>query len=345
MARRSWGRSVLAALLSAAGLAAAQLGLGYGLGIISWPEAGADSASDTGAWSAALVWTVWIGATSVVVGAVIGDRLGGSAGGGWFGRAMWRLVVALAATLGALVTIPLVAVPAQGAVVVDNYAPHLLASVYAAIGAVLGLVVAVFALVARAIAANVIATAGWLWVLAVIAVTDGVTTGRGLGYAQLAVWKFTDEGPIWRQFYLPGVLVMLGSALLIGGLAAFPSAGRGASRIGVAVSGGFGPLLVAVAYLVAAPDKATVPFELASAEAASPYMVLAGLAGSVLVAAIGGPAKRKPAKKARGATSPANNTDSTNPPPATGFAAVAVPSSGNGIYHSRASAQYSSPNG
>jgi len=296
MARRGWVRSIVLAVLAAAGTAAAQLGLGYGLGIVAWvaPD-GTSAAVAAGAWSASLTWSTWVAATAVVVGAVVGDRAAGNVQSGRFVRIAWRVVMAMAATLGALVTVPLVAVPARAAQIVDNYAPHLLAGIYATAGVVLGLIVALFALTARAIAANVFASAGWLWTLALIAVVDSVAAGRGLGYAQLAVWRFTDGGPTWRTFYIPGALLMLGAALLIGGLSAFPAAGRGDGRVGIAISGAAGPLLVAIAYVLAAPSQGQAPFEQMSAFHTAPYMVLAGLAGSVLVAVVGGvPARPSP---------------------------------------------------
>jgi hypothetical protein len=197
-------------------------------------------------------------------------------------------MLALAATLGALVVLPLVGVSAGRAHIGANYAPHLLVSVYAAAGAVIGLVVALVALVARAVAANVFATAAWLWTLAIIAVADGAASGRGYGYAQLGVWKFTETGPIWRAYYIPGALLMLGGALLVGGLAALAATGRGDGRFGVAISGPAGPLLVTAAYLLARPAHGSAPAEQVSAYYTAPYMILAGLAGSVLVAAVGG---------------------------------------------------------
>ena len=94
---------------------------------------------------------------------------------------------------------------------------------------------------------------------------------------------------------MPGVLLMLGAALLIGGLAAFPAAGRGERRLGVAVSGAAGPLLVTVAYVLASPQAGRPPIEQVSASATAPFMVVAGLAGSLLVAAVGGPPRpRRP---------------------------------------------------
>ena len=284
-------------------------------------------------------WTTWVAATSVVVGAVTGDRLAGAPTGGWFVRISWRLVTALAATLGALVTIPLVAVPARGAQIVDNYAPHLLAGVYAAIGVVLGLVVALIALTARAVATNVLTTASWLWVLAMIAITDGAASVRGPGYAELGVWKFTSQGPTWHSFYIPGALLMLGSALLIGGLAAFPSAGRGASRLAVAISGAAGPAMVAAAYVLAGQSSGPVPFEQNSAYATAPFMVVAGLAGSVLVAAIGG----APSKLRATDTGADGNKPATFPTQSSSGALTSEPATAwtqEGVYHSQTSFGY-----
>jgi hypothetical protein len=286
MARRGWLRSIIAAVLASSASAAIQLGLGYGLNIIVWaPE---DAASTRGAWWAALAWTTWVAATSVVIGAVVGDRYGGRGGSGMFLRAGRRLVMALAATIGGLLSVPLVAIPARGAEVVDNYAPEILAGVFAAVGVVLGLVVSLLALFARAIATNVILTTIWLWVLATVVVVDGLTAGRSIPFAQLGVWKFTEGGPVWRSVYIPGALLMLGAALLIGGLAAFPAAGRADSRVGVVASGAFGPLMVAVAYVLASPRAGEAPVEMTSAFTVAPYLVIAGLAGSLLVAVVGG---------------------------------------------------------
>jgi len=264
-------------------------------------------------------------------------------------------VIALAAAIGALITVPLVALPARAAQLGDNFAPDLLAGVYAVAGVVVGLVVAVGAITARAVAANVIASAAWLWTLAVIAVMDGVAAGRGLGFAQLAVWQFTDSGPTWRSFYIPGSLLMLGAALLIGGLAALPAARRGDNRVGVAISGAMGPLLVAGAYFLAGPPRSQIgPF---SAFLTAPYAVLIGLAGSLLIGAVVGgdlrgrrragpltqglPAIPPPALSAIGSASggasvsspePAPQEPTPKPPPATGKAkvvAVAEPAYGD----------------
>jgi hypothetical protein len=301
-----WPTSIATAIGVAAGAGAAQLGLGYGLGIIAWiPSSSADSEA---AWVASLAWASWIAATSVAAGAICADRLAGSPGPdstldgseapepGRVTTALWRLAIAMASAIGALITVALVAVPARTAERADNFAPQLVAGGYAAIGVVVGLFVAYGALSARAVAANVIATVSWLWALAVAAVIDGVIAGRGLATAQLGVWEFTNDGPWFRNLYVPGMLLSLTTALAFGVLAAWPAARRGENRVGVALSGAVGPLLVAAAYFLAAPRMVGIRAEQLSAYLLAPYAVIAGLAGSVLVSALGPPA---------GATAPA----------------------------------------
>ena len=242
MAARGWAGSVLTATGVAAGAAAAQLGLGYGLGIIAWVPA-TDPAGQS-VWLSGLTWVLWIGATSTAVGALTADRLSGRStvdGGRLAGvvDVAWRIVIALAATIGALLTVPLAAVPARNLHRTDTFAPQVTAGVYAAVGVLLGLLVAVAALGSRAITANVLASASWLWALAVVAVIDQVRAGHGPGTAQLAIWQFTSGG-WWRNLYIPGALLTFLVALVIGVLAAWPAGRRGDNRAGVALSGAVG---------------------------------------------------------------------------------------------------------
>jgi hypothetical protein len=290
MAVRGWGGSIAAAVGIAAGAGAAQLGLGYGLGIIAWLPS--STGSNEAAWVASLAWATWIAATSTVIGAICADRFSSAASlvdsRDLLASGLWRVALAVAAAVGALVTVALVAVPARDAARADTFTPQTIAAGYAAIGVIVGLLVAVWAVVSRAVAANVIATVSWLWLLAVVAVIDGVASGRGLATAQLGVWQLTSDAErFWfRNIYLPGAALTLGSALLIGALAAWPAARRADSRVGTAVSGGIGPLLVAAAYILAAPTLVGIRAEQLSAHLLAPYAVIAGLAGSVLVTAI-----------------------------------------------------------
>jgi hypothetical protein len=288
MAVRGWVSSTATAIGVAAGVGAAQLGLGYGLGIIAWlPN---PDGSREAIWVASLAWSTWIAATSVVAGALVADRFSPepAAPDAPLASGLWRLALSVAAAVGALVTVALVAIPARAAERADTFSPQTIAAGYAVIGVLVGMLVAVGALAARAVATNVVATVGYLWVLAVIAVIDGVAAGRGLSTAQLGVWQFTDDsdGYWFRNMYLPGVALALGAALIIGALAGLPAARRADGKVGVAVSGAVGPLLVAAAYFLAAPRLVGVRAEQLSAYLVAPYAVIAGLAGSVLITAV-----------------------------------------------------------
>ncbi|WP_239542960.1 hypothetical protein [Micromonospora terminaliae] len=301
MARRGWGGSTAAALGVAAGAGAAQLGFGYGLGIINWAPAGAARIDAT--WVASLAWATWISATSVIAGAVCAQRLRGADDDGPAGS-LPRLGLALAAGAGALITVLLVAVPARAARVPDTSSPQAVAAGYAAAGLVLGVLLATWALHTRAAATNLIATTGWLWLLAVVSVVDGVLSGRGLSTAQLGIWQISaDSGRFWIRdyFYWPGALLSLGSALVIGLLAARRAVRAPERRVGAAASGAAGPLLVALAYLLAVPRLAGIAAEQVSAHLIAPYAVIAGIGGSVLVAALAQRADRRAAERTEAA--------------------------------------------
>ncbi|WP_345120534.1 hypothetical protein [Dactylosporangium darangshiense] len=303
MAARSWGTSIFTAIGVAAGAGAAQLGLGYGLGIIAWQPTG----SSATVWVSSLAWVTWLAASSTVIGAVCADRLAGAGApvpadpdsvGGQALMIAWRVVIALAAAVGSLIIVPLVAIPAR-LPRPDNAAPYFTAGGYAIAGLILGLLIAVGALAARAIAANIIASSAWLWTLAVVAVADVVRAdGDTATAAQLGTWQFTDATWVNGMVNLPGALLMLAIALVIGSLAAWPAGRRGDNRVGVAISGAAGPLLVAVAYFLAAPALGEHDQHL-SAFVIAPYAVLAGLAGSVIVSAVGPRGSRARARAVR----------------------------------------------
>jgi hypothetical protein len=281
----------------AAAASAAQLGFGYGLGIIAWLSSAGTGTANEAAWAASLVWSAWIAATSTVAGAICADRLSGRRSGGNPDRivaasasmlvtSLRRVALAVAGAVGGLVTVALAAVPTRATPSTDPRSPQTIAAWYALIGVMIGLLVAICALSSPAVAGNVIATVGWLWLLAVVAVVHSVASRRDPPGAQLGVWQITsDSNRFWfHDLYWPGAALSLGSALLIGVLAARPVARRVESRVGTAASGAIGPILVAAAYVLAAPRLDTRPEE--SAHLIAPWAVIAGLGGSVLVAAI-----------------------------------------------------------
>ncbi len=352
MAARGWANSTVTAIGAAAGAGAASLGLGYGLGIVVWQPV-RDAAGET-LWLGSLAWVVWVAATATVLGAVYANGIGTRAAlhrarraeSGWGskpatkvqpGRAVelaWRTAIAVAAAIGAAITIPLVMLPARAAHRADNFQPQVTAAAYAITGIIAGLIIAVIAVNVRVIAANVVGSVAWVWGLAALSVIDSVRANRTVGTAQLAAWQFSEGGWFRETLYVPGALLMLGGALLIGVFAALPADRRQESRVAIAVSGAVGPLLVAAAYFLAAP-RLTLRTEQLSAYLFAPYAVLAGFAGSVLVAALGPmrPRRPKPPKPVvpavpapivRSTITPAGGKP-TGPAPATTPAPAAAP--------------------
>ncbi|MCG5439481.1 hypothetical protein [Micromonospora foliorum] len=249
------------------------------------------------------------------------------------GGLLRRVALALGAGLGGLVTVLLIAVPARVATGADTGAPQRTAAVQAALGILIGVLVAIWALRSRAAAANVAATAAWLWLLAVVSVIDGVRVGRGLTGAQLGTWQFDpDHARYWigGQLYWPGALLALVPALLIGVLAARRSARSGGHRVGVAASGAAGPVLVALAYLTTLPHWSTLGPAQLSTQLIAPYAVIAGIGGSVLAARLGERADRShPAERSRSATRSAVARDTVADPTPVAGTDPAPPVSGS----------------
>jgi hypothetical protein len=295
MAVRGWGGSIASAVGVAAGTGAAQLGLGYGLGIIAWVPSPDGTAEPT--WVASLTWATWIAATSVIAGAVYADRRSGPSAlaadptarkiSGTLELVLWRMALCLAAALGAALTVALVAVPAREAAQDYTFAPETIAAGYTVIGILVGLAVSFAAVSSAAIAANVVTTTAWLWLLAVVAVVDGAMAGRGFVGAQLGVWRITGDGDgYWiRSLYWPGAAISLSAALVAGLISAWWGGRRTDSKVGVSVSGAVGPILVAAAYFLAAPRPVGIESWQVSAYLVAPYAVIAGLLGSVIIAA------------------------------------------------------------
>lgn len=315
MAGKGWTTQVAAAAGVAAGTGAAQLGLGYGLGVVVWPVT---PTADDSIWLGSLGWATWIAASATVFGAVIAARLRGSEAPRPGGP--WRFVLAASAAVGALLTVVLVAVPARAptnsTVRADTFAPEVIAGGYAVVGVVLGLVIAYWAVVSRAVAANLIATAGYLWALAAASIVVELTLHRESA-TYLTSWQFAELGTQARYgtIYWPSALLTLLAALIVGLIAAWPSVRNGNLGVGTASSGAVGPLLVAASFLALAPQLTGALGQLESAYLIAPYAVLAGLAGSALIVAAGRrSAQRRAARIAR--------IHQPSPPAATGKATV-----------------------
>jgi hypothetical protein len=263
----------------AAGAGAAQLGLGYGLGVIAWPVTATEAES---LWLGSLGWATWITASATVLGAVIAGRMRPVPPGRW--RGVWRFLLAASSALGALVSVALVALPARSAVRADTLSPQVVAGGYALAGLLAGLVVAFWAVSSGPVAANLIGTALWLWALAVAGVAAELITGREFA-TYLTSWQFAESvSPIrYGGIYWPSALLTLFAAFAIGLIAAWPFARRGEAGLGTAISGAVGPLLVAFSFLLLAPQLTAAMGPLQSAYLIAPYAVLAGLGGSALI--------------------------------------------------------------
>ncbi|MBB4738163.1 MFS family permease [Actinoplanes octamycinicus] len=314
MADKGWTAQTAAAAGTAAGAGAAQLGLGYGLGVIEWPVS--TTAADS-IWLNSLGWATWITASATVLGAVVAGRLGPDRAGQGRWRVLWRLALAAAAGLGALVSVALVALPARSAAPAPclfSHSPQLVAVGYALIGLVIGMIVAFWAVSSAPVAANLLGTAAWLWALAIAGVIAELSTGRDLD-TYLTSWQFTETGVVARYggIYWPSALLTLTAAFLIGLIAAWPATRRGDRGLGTATSGAVGPLLVALAFLALSPLLSKSAGPLQSAYLIAPYAVLAGLGGSALIVALG-----RARQQRIGATPPGN-------PPELGPAPAATP--------------------
>ena len=308
MAAKGVTTQVAVAAGVAAATGAAQLGLGYGLGVVVWPVT---PTLDDSVWLGSLGWATWIAASSTVFGAMIAVTLGSGRPARPSGPL--RLTLALGAGIGALLTVALVALPARSAVRADALPPQTTAAVYALIGIALGILIAFWAVVSRPVAANLIATSAYLWTLAAIAIVVELTGGRPAA-TYLTSWQFAPLGDDQRYgtIYWPSALITLFAAFLIGAIAAMPAVRRGDLGVGTALSGAVGPVLVAAAFLLLAPQLTGALGQLQSAYLIAPYAVLAGLAGSALVVSRG----QRLAQSAR------DELHRASPPAASGTAAV-----------------------
>ncbi|MFD0519171.1 Hansenula MRAKII killer toxin-resistant protein 1 [Paractinoplanes durhamensis] len=278
MADKGWTGRFATAAGVAAGTGAAQLGLGYGLGVVVWPVA---TTTDPSVWLGSLGWATWITASATVFGAIIASRPAEAQAER--SRGPLAAAIALCAGVGALVAVALIALPARDSVRLEARSPQSIAAAYALIGIALGVLVAYWAVRSRPVGANLIATAAWLWALAITSIVMELSLHRASA-TYLTSWQFAEatSGGRYGTIYWPSALLTLGAAFLIGIIAAAPAAGRGNLGLGTATSGAVGPLLVAASFLVLAPRLTGDLGPLESAYLIAPYAVLAGLAGSAL---------------------------------------------------------------
>jgi hypothetical protein len=294
MAGKDWTAQVAAAAGVAAGTGAAQLGLGYGLGVVTWPVS---PTPDDSIWLGSLGWSTWIAGSATVFGAMIAARL--RSGPAVRPAGPWRFALAASAAVGALLTVALIALPARSAVRSDTFSPQTIAAGYALIGILLGVVIAYWAVVSRPVAANLVATAAWLWTLAATAIAVDLVVHRASA-TYLSSWQFAELGDqaAYGTISWPSALLTWLTAFVIGVIAVWPAVRRGDFGLGAASSGAVGPLLVAAAFLVLAPQLTGALGQLESAYLIAPYAVLAGMAGSASTVSLARQAARHKAEAA-----------------------------------------------
>jgi len=111
----------------------------------------------------------------------------------------------------------------------------------------------------------------------------------------LTSWQFAELGdaPRYGTIYWPSSALTLLAALVLGMIAVVPAVRRGDMGVGAASSGAVGPVLVAAAFFVLAPQLTGALGQLQSAYLVAPYAVLFGMAGSALIVAGGQRAARR----------------------------------------------------
>jgi hypothetical protein len=222
-------------------LAAAQLGVGNGLGILDTPL----SLSAMRGWGHALTWVAFMFAVGVAGGVVVGRRA--------LRRprpttlTVWaRVAAAGAAGLGAAAALPLVWLPVRvNQPTVDPRAEATMA-VTAGVGVLVGMALAVAALSWKSVTAAITIATAWVWLFALasvgLAAKDHVRVNPRLGV--LDAPRLIPAHAWWLGPYL-----MVGIAALVGLLVAASAGWKRTGWSGIVLSGLAGPALVASAYL------------------------------------------------------------------------------------------------
>ena len=271
----AWFRMIVSAAVVAAVVVAAQLGAGEALGILQWA-----GPHDDRAWITLLTWVAFSYAVAVLAGALIGRgaarRRRGRDG---FGT---RVAASLVAAAGAAAVIGLAWLPAREIRPPVNANPGLVISITAGAGVLVGMVLALLALAARAAAAGLLTTVSWVWLLAVAAAVVGLTTGEPYPVPRVGM---PDAPSLIPPSDWTGPWMIVVAAAVLGLAVAGAARWRGASRLSVGFSGFGGPALVAAAYLIAGPGEGQ-----GGAYLAALLAIAAGLAASAMVAIPGRPA-------------------------------------------------------
>ena len=243
-ALRRWTRLLARCSLAAAVLAAAQLGVGHGLGIIDW---GLGLQGVGNAWARLLTWVAFVFAIAVVGGVAVGRHTIRSVNAG---VASW-ITAAIASALGAAAVFPLVWLPVRAARPTVTSQPELAIGITVGAGIVVGAVLAVTALAAAPIARSVAAGVAWGWLFALGSAVMTASTRREQASPRLGMIDIPDLLTPADWWFGSNLMIVIAAALAAG--IAWIARRAGASRPTTALSGLAGPSLIASSYVIAGP--------------------------------------------------------------------------------------------
>jgi hypothetical protein len=273
---------MLMATLGVAALAAAgQLGIAYGLGIVRLTRVLDVTTRDQ--WTAQLAWVAWLAETAAVIGAVVGVRLAPSRR---YGRPVYGIgtviAVALAAGAGAALVVPLTMQPARTAQIAGVH-PVLVIGISAALGALVGVLAAVAALMQPVTRWSLLAVGAAVWAIALLSVAPSLAPEDPLPAVRLGVFDAGYLSPAVTQ--RTALFTMPALALVAGALFGWLARRQGRSTLTIALAGLPGPALLTLAYLIAGPGSGVARYQVVPYWAAM-IATGAGLLGSVLAAVL-----------------------------------------------------------
>ncbi|HEY8451973.1 MAG: hypothetical protein FWJ87_13905 [Micromonosporaceae bacterium] len=275
---RAWGRVLATSAGVAAMAGAAQLGVAYGLQILRFRR----EFPPGGTWATQLTWVAWIAALAVMAGGVGGVWTAHRLAGGFRRLELGhRIAISLASGVGAALTVALAAVPARQADLAGAD-PALEAALAALLGLVAGVLAAVGVLSVRLVAVSVAALVAVVWLVALVSVVPTLGPSAPPALVRLGVLDLGLFGEGARR----GVAVLSPplAALVVGVAVAAAARSLGLPVVRTVLSGAAGPVLLALAYLVAPPGGGSDAVQ-AAAFAGAMISIAAGLLGAVAVVA------------------------------------------------------------
>jgi hypothetical protein len=307
---RTWSRLFWHSFGAAAVVAAAQWGIGYGLGLVDWGQP--FEAGNENAWNSLLTWTAFISAVSVLGGAAAGGP--GIRRPGHRVTLNARLSSAIAAGLGAATALPVAWLP--GRIAHPPTSAGFTVTTAAAAGIVVGVLFAVLALSLPTISTSLAATVAWAWLVALGCCAVAIVQGEPVNHIRLGV--IDARGLVPDNAWWLGPELMIGLAVLLGAATASIARRRGANWYGIIASGVTGPALIAAMYGIGGPGVSGD-----HRDQFQPYLAALLGAGAALLAAIL-VVMLRPRRRAAGTPAADSSGEATSSPGGSGSAGKAT---------------------